>query len=136
MKLFKTMTAFLFIVCFAAALSACAKSKPDEFTSLQSFEYHFYPEEYEEAYSEYEKSFPLEADTDYQLQIDAACESGTIEICIHYKEAEDKIYLVNFETPCRDTVSIPANTADAVSFSAAITPETKGEVIGEIFARK
>ena len=71
-------------------------AKPDEFTSLQSFEYHFIPEEYEEEYSEYEKVITLEADTDYQFKVDAACESGTIEIGLTYENAEEKMYIRQF----------------------------------------
>ncbi len=134
MKKSKKMIVCLFIVCFAIIFSACGKDKPDEFTSLQSFEYHFYPEEYEEEYSEYKKSFNLEANTDYQFQVDAVCESGTIKICISYKNAEDIIYIVNSETPCNDTISIPADTTDTVSFVITIEEETKGSIIGEVFA--
>lgn len=135
MKQSKKIMTFFFICCFVLSLSACKKNKSDEFTPLQSFEYHFYPEEYDDEYNEYEKSFTLEADTDYQFQVDAACESGTIEICISYGNTEDKMYIVNSQTPFNDTVSIPANTTDAVSFVVTIEPETKGEVIGELLTR-
>ena len=32
----------------------------------------------------------LEADTDYQFKVDAACESGTIEISLTYENAEEE----------------------------------------------
>ena len=54
----------LLAVCFAFALTACNNSESDEFTSLQSFEYHFFPEEYEKEYSEHEKTIHLK-----QIQI-------------------------------------------------------------------
>ena len=67
MKQYKKIAVCLLTICFAFALTACNNSDRDEFTSLQSFEYHFFPEEYEEEYSEYEKVITLEADTDYQF---------------------------------------------------------------------
>ena len=80
MKKYKKIGVYLLAICLIFALTACNDSEADEFTSLQSFEYHFIPEEYEEEYSEYEKTITLEADTDYQFKVDATCESGTIEI--------------------------------------------------------
>ena len=43
MKQYKKIAVCLFAICFAFALTACNDSDPDEFTSLQSFEYHFFP---------------------------------------------------------------------------------------------
>ena len=82
MKPYKNIVVCLLAVCFAFALTACNNSESDEFTSLQSFEYHFFPEEYEKEYSEHEKTITLRTDTDYQFKVDAACESGTIEISL------------------------------------------------------
>ena len=79
MKKYKKIGVYLLAICLIFALTACNDSEADEFTSLRSFEYHFIPEEYEEEYSEYEKTITLEADTDYQFKVDATCESGTIE---------------------------------------------------------
>ena len=95
----------LLAVCFAFALTACNNSESDEFTSLQSFEYHFFPEEYEKEYSEHEKTITLEADTDYQFKVDAACESGTIEISLTYENAEETI-VVNSSAPCNDKIQL------------------------------
>ena len=128
MKQYKKIAVCLFAICFAFALTACNDSDPDEFTSLQSFEYHFFPEEYEEEYSEYEKVITLEADTDYQFKVDAACESGTIEIGHTYENAEEKMYIVNSSAPCNDKINIPANTTETAYFTITIDPETKGDV--------
>lgn len=132
MKQYKKIVICILIFYFAITISAC-NNKSNEFSSIQSFEYHFYPEEYEEEYSKYKKSFTLEADTDYQLQLNAVCESGTIEICISYENAENIDYIVNSETPCNDTILIPANTTNSVSFIITIQAETKGNIVGEIF---
>ena len=72
MKPYKNIVVCLLAVCFAFALTACNNSESDEFTSLQSFEYHFFPEEYEKEYSEHEKTITLQTDTDYQFKVDAA----------------------------------------------------------------
>ena len=135
MKQYKKIAVCLFAICFAFALTACNDSDPDEFTSLQSFEYHFFPEEYEEEYSEYEKVITLEADTDYQFKVDTTCESGTIEISLTYENAEEKMYIVNSSAPCNDKINIPANTTETACFSITIVPETKGDVAVEVLTR-
>lgn len=132
MKQFNKVMTFLVIFCAAFALSACGSRESDEFTSLQSFEYHYYPEEYEEEYSELNDSLILEADTEYQIKVNSACESGTIEIGIKNINGGDKTYIVSPSEPCRDTISIPANTTDAVSFTINIEPDTRGDVVVEI----
>ena len=62
-------------------LSACGRApeEAEEFVSRQAFEYHFYPEEYEEEYSSVGRTLPLEGETDYQFRIEAECASGTME---------------------------------------------------------
>ena len=124
----------LLAVCFAFALTACNNSESDEFTSLQSFEYHFFPEEYEKEYSEHEKTITLEADTDYQFKVDAACESGTIEISLTYENAEETI-VVNSSAPCYDKITIPANTTETACFTISVDSETKGNVVVEVLTR-
>lgn len=131
MKQYKKIAVCLLAICFALALTACN----NEFTSLRSFEYHFIPEEYEEEYSEYEKTITLEADTDYQFKVDATCESGTIEIRLIYENAEETMYIVNSSAPCNDKINIPANTTETACFSITIVPETKGDVVVEVLTR-
>lgn len=135
MKQYKKIAVCLLAICFALALTACNNSDQNEFTSLQSFEYHFFPEEYEEEYSEYEKVITLEADTDYQFKVDATCESGTIEISLTYENAEEKMYIVNSSAPCNDKINIPANTTETACFTITIVPETKGDVVVEVLTR-
>lgn len=135
MKKSKKFIVFLFIFCIMFGFSACGKIKADEFISLQKFEYHFYPEEYEEEFNELQKTFTLEADTEYQFQVNAACESGTIVISIDCKNEESKEYLVDSSAPCTETISFPANTTDTVYFVITIQPDTKGDVVGELLTR-
>lgn len=124
----------LFILAFCSAfyLVACRSSEPDEYTFLQSFKYHFYPEEYEEEFSKFQRGITLEAGKECKLQVDTTCERGTIKISISHENADDKIYEVSPTVSCSDTISIPANTADSVLFEISIDSETKGQIIGEI----
>ena len=62
MKKYKKIGVYLLAICLIFALTACNDSEADEFTSLRSFEYHFIPEEYEEEYSEYEKTMLASGD--------------------------------------------------------------------------
>ena len=135
MKRYRKVAVLLFALCLALALTACNNSEPDEFTSLQSFEYHFFPEEYEQEYSEYEKTLTLEANADYQFKVDAVCESGTIEISLIYENADEKMYIVNSSAPCNDEIIIPANTTETAFFTITIVPETKGDISIEVLTR-
>lgn len=134
MNRFKTLISLFLIMCFAFSLSACSGSEA-EYESTREFEFHFYPEEYEEEYSEVSKTLTLEADTDYQLKIDASCESGTMEISVKYADENAKDYTVNADPPCNELLSIPANTANEISVVVSIEPDTQGEVIAELLAK-
>lgn len=131
MNRFKRITALFTFVCLILVLPACSGNKA-EYESTQGFEFHFYPEEYEEEYSEVTKTLYLETETDYQLQIDAACESGTMEVSVTYRDADEKIYTVNADNPCNELLPIPANAASTVTITISIEPNTKGTVIGDL----
>ena len=133
MNRFKNMITLLLIMCFSVSLCACSGSKA-EYESIREFEFRFFPEEYEEEYSEVSKTLSLEANTDYQLKIDASCESGTMEICVKSGDEDEKDYSVNTDTPCNEVLSIPANTAKEISVTVSIEPDTQGEVIAELLA--
>ena len=133
MNRFKTLISLFLVMCFALSLSACSGSEA-EYESTREFEFHFYPEEYEEEYSEVSKTLSLEADTDYQLKIDASCESGTMEISVKYADEDVKDYTVNTDTPCSELLSIPENTASEISVVVSIEPDTKGDVVSELLA--
>ncbi len=134
MNRFKNMITMLLIVCFAFSLCACSGSKA-EYESIREFELHFFPEEYEEEYSEVSKTLALEADTDYQLKINASCESGTMEISVKYGDEDAKEYSVNADMSCNEVLTISANTANEVSVVVSIELDTKGEVIAELLAK-
>ena len=133
MNRFKKLAALWTAICIVFSLSACSGNQV-EYESVRGFAFHFYPEEYQEAYSEVSKTLPLDADTDYQLQIDAACDSGTLELRIVYQNENEKVYIVNEEAPCSELLSLPANTASEVTITVSIEPDTKGSVIGDLLA--
>lgn len=133
MNRFKKTTALFMAIFFIFLLSACSGNK-EEYESVQGFEFHFYPEEYQEAYSEVSKTLPLDAGTDYQLQIYAACDSGSLEIRIVYQDENEKVFIVNGEAPCSEMLSLPANTTSEVTITVSIDPDTKGSVIGDLLA--
>ncbi len=133
-KTFKKTGALLMTASLFFSFAACSGDKA-EYESIRGFAFHFYPEEYEEEYSEVSKTLSLDADMDYQLQLDATCESGTMEISIMDKNEEAKAYTVNPETPCHELLTIAANATGEVTIIVAIAPETKGEVIGDLLAR-
>ena len=133
MNRFKRIAALWTAICIVFSLSACSGNKV-EYESVQRFEFHFYPEEYQEAYSEVSKTLPLDAGTDYQLQIDAACDSGTLEIRIVYQDENEKVFIVNKEAPCSELLALPANTASEVTITVSIETDTKGSVIGDLLA--
>lgn len=131
MNSFKKSTALFMAICLMFSLSACSGGK-EESELTQGFEFHFYPEEYEKEYSEASKTLYLNAGMDYQLKLDAACESGTMEISIVYGSAESKTYAVNADTPCNELLILPANTAGEVTITVSIEQDTKGAVIGDL----
>lgn len=133
MNRFKKMVSLLFVICFIFLLTACS-GRQTEYESVESFEYHFYPEDYGDEYSPEPVTFSLKTKTDYQFQIDAACESGVMEIGIIYENEVAKTFTVNADAPCNELLTIPANTTSEVTITISIEPGTKGEVIGALLA--
>ena len=133
MNKFKKLSALWTAICTVFLLSACSGNQA-EYESVQGFELHFYPEEYQEAYREVSKALPLDAGTDYQLQIDAACDKGSLELRIVYQDENEKVFIVSGEAPCSELLTLPANTASEVTITVSIEPDTKGSVIGDLLA--
>lgn len=133
MNRFKKSAALWTAICIVFSHSACSGNQV-EYESVQGFEFYFYPKEYQEAYSEVSKTLPLDAGTDYQLQIDAACDIGTLEIRIVYQDENEKVFIVNAEAPCNELLALPANTASELTITVSIEPDTKGSVIGDLLA--
>lgn len=134
MKRNKKIVIMFLAISLLLVFSACSGGDSVEYESVKSFEFHFYPEEYEEEYSEVSKILPLEADTEYQLKIDAACQTGTMEISISYEDENDKQSSVSADTPYNDTIIIPQNAADEVKVVISIEPDTKGSFICDLQA--
>ena len=100
------------------------------------FEYHIVSEEYDENYSEHTETLVLEKNTDYKIEIEAACQSGAIELTVHYTDGTDKNYTVNVETPYREVIEIPRNTADELKIIIRYNADTEGVLIEKVFAHK
>lgn len=135
MKRFKKTIALLSGIYLVLSLAACSSGK-EEYESVQGFEFHFYPEEYAKEYSEVSKTLTLEPDTDYQLQINATCESGTMKIIIIYANDVVKTYNVYRETPCNELLILSANTGNEISITVSIESDTKGKIIGDLLAKE
>lgn len=133
MNRFKKIVVVLFVICFIFSFTACS-GKQTAFKSVEGFEYHFYPEDYDNEYSPEPMTFSLREKTDYQFQIDAACESGAMEIGFIYENEDAKTYTVNADAPCHKLLTISANTTSEVTITITIKPSTKGEVIGDLLA--
>lgn len=134
MKRFKKMAALLFALCFMLAFSACSGGN-DEYERLSGFEYHFYPEEYEEEYSKITREVELESGKDYKLLIQSVCESGSIKITATYAESDDTVYFVNSDSPCEEWIELPIGTTERVNFTINIEADTEGFVIVDVLAR-
>lgn len=134
MKCFKKMVILLFAVCLIAALVACS-SGSDEYESLSSFEYHFYPEEYEEEYSAITRDAQLESGKDYKFLITAECKDGSITITSTYSGADDTVYFVDSNSPCNEWLELPAGAEGNVAFTVSIEADTEGFIIVETFVK-
>lgn len=134
MKCFKKMAVLLFVACLIAALSACSNNS-GEYESLSSFEYHFYPEEYEEEYSEVTRDVQLESGKDYKFHIASECKDGSITITSTYSGADDTVYFVDSDSPCDEWIELPAGVAKSMIFTINIKADTEGNVIVEMLTR-
>ena len=129
----KTIIAMSAAICLMFLLSACS-GKNEKYEVVEGFERHFVPEEYDSEYSKISEVFTLNEGTDYQLQLDAKCESGKMEISILCEGADEKIYSIDPETPCNEILMIPADSVNEVTIVVSIELETKGDVIGKLCA--
>ena len=75
MKRFKKMATLLFALCFVSVLSACSGGD-GKYESISGFEYHFYPEEYEEEYSEIARDVELKSGKAYKILIQSVCDTN------------------------------------------------------------
>lgn len=133
MNRFKNVVLFFMVICLMLSLAACSGNNA-VYVSVEEFERHFIPEEYDSKYSTITEVFTLKENTDYQLKLDAKCESGTMQISILYAGADEKIYSVNPETLCNEILTIPTDSVNEVEITVSIEPDTRGSVIGSLLA--
>lgn len=135
MKKSKLVMAVLSFVWCILILSACSSGN-DKYISVQEFEFHFLPEEYESTYSDFTKELNLESNRNYKIQLDAKCDNGTMEICVEYGNAERKEYSVNANSPCNELIDIQTNNSGKLIINVSIEPDTEGQVIGNLLSNK
>ena len=133
MKRFKKIVLSFAAICLTFSLVGCSGNNA-VYESVEDFERHFIPEEYDSEYSTITEVFTLKEYTDYQLKLDAKCESGTMQISILYEGADKKSYSVNPNTLCNEILTIPADSVNEVKITVSIEPDTHGSVIGSLLA--
>ena len=72
--------------------------------------------------------------TEYQVKIQASCESGTLAVSASCA-GEEWAYTVSPEEPCTESLSLPAGSAGQADFVITIEPDTRGSVIVELWGR-
>lgn len=131
MRIYKILLWVFAVVCFVPGLTACSETN-EEYEVVQGFERHFIPEEYDSEYNTISEKLTLDAGNRYQLQLNAGCESGTMEIRVMCGNADEKQYHVDSGSPCNELLTIPENTSGAVTIIISIQPDTKGDVTGDL----
>ena len=119
----------------AICLCGCSEKDTEEYTYLQGFEYHFYPQEYEEEYSGYSKPVSLKPDTDYKIVLKVQCESGTVTINMSRENLQAVTFTADSRSPCDKTVFVSTETDETVIFSLLTEEDTKADVAVEIYAK-
>ena len=137
MKKTKLILILALVMCLLLGLTAYLYTYIiSDYTYDFGFEFHIYPEEYEEECSEYTETIALDRNTDYQIKIDAACQTGTMELIIHSVTEGDKHYTVDINTPHNEVIEIPKNTADELKITVSYNADTEGALLGEVFTHK
>ncbi len=126
---------FMLVAGLAFGACGCTAEKPEAFEVVQSFEYHFYPEEYDEKYTEYQKIWKLQPDTDYQIEIQSGCQSGSLQIDVTDANTFQKQYTVSADAPCNKVIDLAGNTSEAVTVEIKIEADTKGQVTAKLAAQ-
>ena len=110
-------------------------NRKKEYVMAEGIEYHFYPEEYDEQYSRIEDSFDLSNKEKYQMEVQASCKDGTMQIKLTSGDIINE-YTINAETPCDEIVDIPNDKADKIYIFISIEKDTEGDFIGTLLKMK
>ena len=118
-KFFKTIS-FVLSLFMIFSLCACGnKEEAEEFETNSNFEYHFFPEDFE-------------ADKEYQILLEATCMEGSMQIDVLKDGEIDTTYIVDNNSPCKESVNILPNSVSEIDIVIHIDATTKGSVEGEI----
>ena len=119
------------ILMLSLTLSLCGCSK--EWKMTDSYEYHFYREEYDEQYRSYDIEFDLDK-KEHKVQITSECVSGTITV-----DSDNQIVglpcSVSSEEPVEMEFILPESIENRVSFTIEINEETEGSVVITLCAK-
>lgn len=99
-------------------------------------EFHIYPEEFDEEYTDHTEIFTLEKNTDYQIKVEATCQTGTMELTIHYADGNSKQYSIDKDTPFDELIEVAKNTASEIKITVHFNSDTKGTLIGDVYKHK
>ncbi len=136
MKKIKIIFTIALVFISAMCLCGCSEKEKEEYTYLQGFEYHFYPQEYEEEYSGYSKSLSLKSNTDYKIVIHAQCESGSVTINMSRDNEDAAIFTADSRSPCDKTVFVGTDTDETVIFSLLTDEDTRADIVVKIYSKE
>lgn len=120
---------YLIILVFGMIITGCSFGKEKEEVSSYSFELHFYKDEYEEAYSHYEKNLVI-GENNSKILITGLTSSGTIEVSIADNVSKDVLYNFTVDGVLQETVSLEdISTSQEWTVSIDCSEDTEGEIV-------
>lgn len=135
MKKSKWVILIAIIAVFILGITVILLVNRKQYAITESMEYHFYPKEYDEQYSQIEDSFDLSSKEKHQMKVQASCQDGIMVIKLTAGDIVNE-YTVNAETPCYEIVDIPKNKADKICIYISIENNTEGDFIGTLMKLK
>lgn len=125
----KRLISVVFMLSLTLSLSSCSK----EWKMTDSYEYHFYREEYDEQYRSYDIEFDLDK-KEHKVQITSKCVSGTIIV-----DSNDQIEgfpcSVSSEDPLDMEFILPESIDKHISYTLEINEETEGSVVIKMYEK-
>ena len=106
------------------------------YTYDSGMEYHVFPEEYDEEYSEYIETISLKKNTDYRVEVEAICQAGTMDLTILYADGSEKQYSVDAGAPFNEVIEVSKNTTDEIKIAINFNPDTEGTLKIDVYAHR
>ena len=99
-------------------------------------EVHIYPEVFDEEYTEHTETITIEKNTDYQIKVEAACQTGTMELTIYLADGSNKQYRIDKDDPYDEVIEIPKNTAEKLNITVSYNADTEGVLLAKVFSHR